>query len=369
MKFIDENSLNRLNFKDLLARVDVFSAYGKNKLNNLENFLVGEEEKLEEEFERMQKIYDFISENKKEEMEIEIVLHRFKDIKKLVENADAGIILDTVDIFEIKAQLMAMVDLNSYLLKNKEVFSNFVLKDMNELFKILDPNDEKIATFYIYEAYSVILKEIRRQKKEVENRLFNETDYEIVKRLKDERLSILVDEEKEEFKIRRNLTKAIKSYTEDFLTNVEKISNLDFIIAKVKFAKEYNGIRPEVSKKKEIILEDAINLEVKELLEAKNKKYTPISINLNVGTTMITGANMGGKSVALKTIAENVLLFQMGFFVFAKYASIPLLDFIFFVSDDMQDISKGLSTFGAEIIKIKRNKFLCEKWYRTYSFR
>ena len=353
MKFIDENSLNRLNFKDLLARVDVFSAYGKNKLNNLENFLVGEEEKLEEEFERMQKIYDFISENKKEEMEIEIVLHRFKDIKKLVENAEAGIILDTVDIFEIKAQLMAMVDLNSYLLKNKEVFSNFVLKDMNELFKILDPNDEKIATFYIYEAYSVILKEIRRQKKEVENRLFNETDYEIVKRLKDERLSILVDEEKEEFKIRRNLTKAIKSYAEDFLTNVEKISNLDFIIAKVKFAKEYNGIRPEVSKKKEIILEDAINLEVKELLEAKNKKYTPISINLNVGTTMITGANMGGKSVALKTIAENVLLFQMGFFVFAKYASIPLLDFIFFVSDDMQDISKGLSTFGAEIIKLK----------------
>lgn len=353
MKFIDENSLNRLNFKDLLARVDVFSAYGKNKLNNLENFLVGEEEKLEEEFERMQKIYDFISENKKEEMEIEIVLHRFKDIKKLVENADAGIILDTVDIFEIKAQLMAMVDLNSYLLKNKEVFSNFVLKDMNELFKILDPNDEKIATFYIYEAYSVILKEIRRQKKEVENRLFNETDYEIVKRLKDERLSILVDEEKEEFKIRKNLTKAIKSYAEDFITNVEKISNLDFIIAKVKFAKEYNGIRPEVSKKKEIILEDAINLEVKELLEAKNKKYTPISINLNVGTTMITGANMGGKSVALKTIAENVLLFQMGFFVFAKYASIPLLDFIFFVSDDMQDISKGLSTFGAEIIKLK----------------
>ena len=77
-------------------------------------------------------------------------LHRFKDIKKLVENAEAGIILDTVDIFEIKAQLMAMVDLNSYLLKNKEVFSNFVLKDMNELFKILDPNDEKNSYFFIF---------------------------------------------------------------------------------------------------------------------------------------------------------------------------------------------------------------------------
>ena len=353
MKFIDENSLNRLNFKELLSRVDIFSAYGKNKLNNVQNFLVGEEEKLDEEFERMQKILDFISINKKEEMEIEIILHRLKDIKKLVENTKANIILDTVDLFEIKSQLMAMSDLNSCLKKNKEVFSDFILKDLDELFKILDPNNEKIATFYIYESYSVILKEIRRQKKEVENRLFNETDYEIIKRLKDERLSILVDEEKEEFKIRRNLTEAIKSYVDDFLENVEKISNLDFTMGKVRFAKEYNGIKPVVSRKKEIILEDAINLEVKEVLETKNKKYTPISIKLNIGTTMIPGATMGGKSVALKTVAENVLLFQMGFFVFTKYASIPLLDFIFFVSDDMQDISKGLSTFGAEIIKLK----------------
>ena len=46
MKFIDENSLNRLNFKELLSRVDIFSAYGKNKLNNVQNFLVGEEEKV-----------------------------------------------------------------------------------------------------------------------------------------------------------------------------------------------------------------------------------------------------------------------------------------------------------------------------------
>ena len=62
---------------------------------------------------------------------------------------------------------------------------------------------------------------------------------------------------------------------------------------------------------------------------------------------------MGGKSVALKTIVLNLFLGQMGFFVFAKEASYPILDFIHFVSDDMQSISKGLSTFGAEIIKLK----------------
>ena len=38
MKFIDENSLNRLNFKELLSRIDMYSGYGKSKLNNLSNF-------------------------------------------------------------------------------------------------------------------------------------------------------------------------------------------------------------------------------------------------------------------------------------------------------------------------------------------
>ena len=353
MKFIDENSLNRLNFKELLSRIDMYSGYGKNKLNNLSNFLVGEENKLEEEFERMEKIYNLISDDKREMLKLEMILYKFDNIRKTIENAINDIVLDTVDLFELKVQLMAMIELNLLLNENRDVFSDFILEDMGELFGALDPNNEKIATFYIYESYSVILKEIRRQKKEVENKLFNETDYEIIQKLKNERLSILVDEEREEFKIRRNLTALVKKFSSIFLNNTEKIGNLDFVLGKVRFAKEYNGIRPVVSKKKEIILEDAINLEVKEVLEAKNKKYTPISIKLNVGTTMITGANMGGKSVALKTIAENVLLFQMGFFVFAKYASIPLLDFIFFVSDDMQDISKGLSTFGAEIIKLK----------------
>lgn len=353
MKFIDENSLNRLNFKDLLSRIDMYSGYGKSKLNNLSNFLVGEEEKLEKEFERMEKIYNFISNDKREMLKLEMILYKFDNIKKTIDNAVNNIILDTVDLFELKVQLMAMMELNLLLNKNSNVFSDFILEDVKELFNALDPNNEKIATFYIYESYSVILKEIRRQKKEVESKLFNETNYEIIEKLKNERLSILIDEEREEFKIRKNLTAFVKEFAEIFLKNSEKIGSLDFVLGKVRFAIEFKGIKPIVSRKKEIVLKDAINLEVKELLESKNKKYTPISIKLNVGTTMITGANMGGKSVALKTIAENVLLFQMGFFVFAEYASIPLLDFIFFVSDDMQDISKGLSTFGAEIIKLK----------------
>lgn len=58
-----------------------------------------------------------------------------------------------------------------------------------------------------------------------------------------------------------------------------------------------------------------INIELREILEEQGKKYTGIDIELSQGATVITGANMGGKSVALNTITENILLFHMGFYL------------------------------------------------------
>jgi dsDNA-specific endonuclease/ATPase MutS2 len=92
---------------------------------------------------------------------------------------------------------------------------------------------------------------------------------------------------------------------------------------------------------------------VKSILSKENKKYMPISIDINKKITLITGANMGGKSVSMKTIVLNLYLFQCGFYVFGEDANLCVFDFIYLISDDMQDINKGLSTFGAEIIKLK----------------
>ncbi|MCK5344776.1 MAG: hypothetical protein KAR20_15290, partial [Candidatus Heimdallarchaeota archaeon] len=93
---------------------------------------------------------------------------------------------------------------------------------------------------------------------------------------------------------------------------------------------------------------------IQDILHNENKKFTPISIKLQSGVSILTGANMGGKTVSLKTTILNAYLAQMGFFVFAEDARIPLVDFIYYVSDDRQDVYAGLSTFGAEIIQINQ---------------
>lgn len=60
-----------------------------------------------------------------------------------------------------------------------------------------------------------------------------------------------------------------------------------------------------------------INPQTADALHSSGRKFTPVSIELLSGSTVITGANMGGKSVAVKTLALNVLLALCGFPVFA----------------------------------------------------
>ena len=68
----------------------------------------------------------------------------------------------------------------------------------------------------------------------------------------------------------------------------------------------------------------------------------------------MTGANMGGKTVALATMTLNVLLAHCGFFVFGETLKLPVLDSIFYLSHDYQSIALGLSSFGSEIKEVTR---------------
>ncbi len=90
-----------------------------------------------------------------------------------------------------------------------------------------------------------------------------------------------------------------------------------------------------------------------EILKAQGKEFTPVTVDIIRGTTLITGANMGGKSVALMTVATNAELVRLGFFAFATEFTMPLFDYVHLVAGDGQDQASGLSSFGAEVIQLK----------------
>lgn len=82
-------------------------------------------------------------------------------------------------------------------------------------------------------------------------------------------------------------------------------------------------------------------------------EFTPIDIALHTSVTMITGPNMGGKSVALKTLLLVIACHQYGYPVPAKAFTAPLVQHIRYVGGDGQSVQSGLSSFGAEIVAIQ----------------
>ena len=83
-----------------------------------------------------------------------------------------------------------------------------------------------------------------------------------------------------------------------------------------------------------------------------DKKAVANSVELRAGTTIITGANMSGKTTWIRTLASAVLLAYAGAPVCAEEFAVSRLA-IFTSIRVNDDISQGLSTFYAELLRIK----------------
>ena len=76
------------------------------------------------------------------------------------------------------------------------------------------------------------------------------------------------------------------------------------------------------------------------------------SAELSNKLTVITGSNMSGKTTFLRTVAINMVLAYTGAGVCAEHFNVPFMK-IFTSMRVMDDVSGGISTFYAEILRIK----------------
>ena len=353
MRFLDNEQREQIGFSFIMDELAVITPYGSLEKKNIRPYSAGEFDLLIEELNNVEIIIKFMVSYKDKFNCIVRVLHKFKDIRNSLKRAKELEVLDEIELYEIKNIALNMQVIKENLELMQLPIKKVQLLDLSKLVELLDPGHKKMSTFYIYEEYSDKLRDIRQLKREKEKAIFGCKDDNELENLKSERLDLVIEEENEELIIRKSLTEKIGNYIENINCNLDAIGILDLLMAKGTLANKYNCVKPDISKEMNIELIDMVNPEIENILNKKGKKFSPVTIELKSGTTVITGANMGGKSVALKTIVLNLFLGQLGFFVFGKKATYPILDFIYFISDDMQSISKGLSTFGAEIIKLK----------------
>ena len=353
MRFLDNEQRQQIGYSFIIDNLELITPYGMKERKNIKPYTINQRNKLIEEINKLEEVIQLEKEKPQVINEVKYCFMKIKDIGTTVKRCLNGEILDEVELFEIKTFVLLTQELIESIVELNTSIKEFKLESTLEVLNLLDPQKRRLNTFYIYEEYSKTLKSIRDKKRELEKNIYAAKDIEEIEKLKELRLEIVVQESEEEFKVRKKLSSFIQKHINYINYNIENISKIDMLLAKGALVKKYGGVKPTIVQEKELIIEEAYNPEMVEILNGKKAEFTPVSIILKDGTSIITGANMGGKTITLKTITLNIFLAQCGFFAFCKRISMPIMDFIYFISDDMQSISKGLSTFGAEIIKLR----------------
>ena len=143
---------------------------------------------------------------------------------------------------------------------------------------------------------------------------------------------------------------AAKARHTDIQRMAEFIARIDCLSTFAEVAQENDYRRPSVNPDGVLSIEEGRHPVVEKLITAE--RFVPNSIvmdNTESQVLIITGPNMAGKSTVLRQVALITIMAQMGSFVPAQNASIPLTDRIFTRVGALDNLSAGQSTFMVEM--------------------
>jgi DNA mismatch repair protein MutS len=128
------------------------------------------------------------------------------------------------------------------------------------------------------------------------------------------------------------------------------LARLDCIISLAVIAEQNDYCRPQINSHGRLHIRDGRHPVVEKMI--RGERFVPNSIDLDDETqqvVIITGPNMAGKSTVLRQVALSVIMAQMGSFVPAAEADVPVTDRIFTRVGALDNLSSGQSTFMVEM--------------------
>ena len=127
----------------------------------------------------------------------------------------------------------------------------------------------------------------------------------------------------------------------------DRISEIDCLVAFSNLALKYNYVRPTFSINQDVIIIDGRHPVVENVL---GTDYVVNDVIVNrYNTLLITGPNMSGKSTYMRMLALIAIMAQIGCYVPASKAQMPIYDQIFTRIGASDDLIGGASTFMVEM--------------------
>ena len=145
-----------------------------------------------------------------------------------------------------------------------------------------------------------------------------------------------------------------KEYIDKLQKNARVISDIDVLESFALVSEKYNYVRPNIVSTNEVNIKSSRHPVVEKVL--KEEEYVPndIVMDSNTDVLLITGPNMAGKSTYMRQLGIIVIMAQIGCFVPAKEATLPVFDKIFTRIGASDDLVSGQSTFMVEMMEASR---------------
>jgi DNA mismatch repair protein MutS len=167
----------------------------------------------------------------------------------------------------------------------------------------------------------------------------------------------ILDAEERSQTLERELFAGIRRQVAQQASRIRKsarvLAELDVLACFSTLAAERNYHRPEISTDGEMLIVEGRHPVIERICEEEQSgRFIPNDLYLNSANDLIliiTGPNMGGKSTYLRQAALIALMAQMGSFVPAERAKLPILDHIFTRIGASDNLARGRSTFMVEM--------------------
>ena len=260
--------------------------------------------------------------------------------------------------FTLKEGRLIKQGYNKELDELKEISSgskDFILKLEQEErertgIKTLKVGFNKIFGYYI-EVSKSFIKDIKEEFGYDRKQTLANCERYTTKLLKEKENIILGAEDKIinlEYKLFMDIREVVKRYIKDLQKTSKTLCEIDMLQAFSVVSDEYKYTRPQITDENKVKLIESRHPVVEKVLN-NNYVSNDIVMDNNTSILLITGPNMAGKSTYMRQMAITVIMAQMGCFVSAKEAQLPIFDKIFTRIGASDDLVSGSSTFMIEM--------------------
>lgn len=408
MHFLDAETRRELGFEAIWLRIRPVSPLGRALQREARAFLPEQKAELEDAWHRLEQAVHCL---RRQPAAGEGLLHslsQLKDISGIIARSARGETLDDVELYEVKKLLHLAEEVQGEL--HRLGWAPLLPVPLD----VCTPCREDLSvgqggelSFYLADAYDELLAAARRRRRFLEERLaelrsrvdaqvwaavgrglssedeitvssrdqsalaelekvpdlvrIQETEGFVTFRwvdrgegaqLRGELAAVRSQEEERKAAVRAELSRVVGAHAPRLLRILEILGFLDFLLAKARFCLEMQGVKPSLAGEECLVIRGGRHLLVEEEVRQAGGVYCPLSLELRPGVTVITGPNMGGKTVTLKTIGLLVAMAQYGLLVPAQSMTFKPRRFLRAHLPSSQGMP-GLSRFAREVFFVR----------------